>query len=62
MYYAGEGYLGMDQVTLEVEILGRKFKVIHNLVIQNSGNLDYPTDAAKDLLNKFCPSGKNQRG
>ncbi len=56
MYYAKEGYLGVDKVILEVEILGKKFKVIHTLVIHNSGNLDYPTEAAQEAFRKVCRS------
>ena len=58
MYYAKEGYLGVDKVILEVEILGKMFKVIQTLVIHNSGNLDYPTEAAQEAFRKACPSDK----
>lgn len=57
-YHADAGYLGVDQLVFEVEILGKKFKVIQTLVIHNSGNLDYPTNAAQELFDKFCPSDK----
>jgi len=55
-YHANPGYLGSDQMIFEVEVLGKKFKVIDTVVIHNSGNLDYPTDAAKEIFRKVCPS------
>jgi hypothetical protein len=58
IYHADAGYLGTDQMIFEVEVLGKTFKVIQTLVIHNSGDLDYPTDAAKKAFDKACPSGK----
>ena len=55
MYYANQGYLGSDQIVFEVEILGKKFKIIQTVVIDNSGNLDHPTKAAIETLHKICP-------
>lgn len=55
-YHANPGYLGSDQMIFEVEVLGKKFKVIQTVVIHNSGNLDYPTDAAKKTFDKVCPN------
>ena len=58
-YHANPDYLGSDQMAFEVEVLGKKFKVIQTVVIHNSGNLDYPTDAAKKTFDKVCPSDKS---
>jgi hypothetical protein len=58
IYHAEQGYLGSDQMIFEVEVLGKKFKVIQTVVIHNSGNLDYPTDAAEKEFDRVCPSDK----
>jgi hypothetical protein len=58
IYHANADYLGIDQIVFDVEVLGKKLKVIETLVIHNSGNLDYPTDAARAAFDKVCPSGK----
>jgi hypothetical protein len=57
-YHASPGYLGSDQMVFEVETMGKKFKVIQTVVIHNSGNLDYPTDAAVKEFDRVCPSKK----
>ena len=58
IYHANAGYLGIDQIVFDVEVVGKKLKVIETLVIHNSGNLDYPTDAAKAAFDKACPKDK----
>ncbi len=56
IYHAEQGYLGSDQMIFEVEVLGKKFKVIQTVVVHNSGNPDFPTGAAQKELYRLCPS------
>jgi len=51
IYHANQGYLGIDQMSFEVEVLGKKFKVIYALVVQNS-NTDGPTEEAEAAIKK----------
>jgi hypothetical protein len=55
-YLANPVYLGSDQMVFEVEILSKKFKVIQTVIVHNSGNPDFPTDAAQKELYRLCPS------
>jgi VCBS repeat-containing protein len=56
-YQPSQGYIGIDQTSFEVEVLGKKFKVIFTLVVQNS-NPDGPTEEAKAAFDNACPSDK----
>ena len=58
VYHANPGYLGSDQMVFEVETMGKKFKVIQTVVIDNSGNLDYPTPDTVKTGNEVCPDDK----
>lgn len=58
IYHATPGYLGSDQMVFEVETMGKKFKVIQTVIIDNSGNLDYPTPEAVKTGDELCPDYK----
>lgn len=54
IYHPERGYLGPDQMTFEVEVKGKKLKVIYSVVVNQ-----LPSDQVyKDPeLNKLCPGG-----